>query len=98
MSDETLRWKLFPFSLTGKAKHWYNLTICSRQGDWEALCSCFCLQFFPIYRVFNLSLEILSFKQKEKEALGMTWERFNTLINTGPDLAIQNPIFFNTFI
>jgi hypothetical protein len=33
MFDETLRWKLFPFSLMGKAKHWYKLTIGSRQGD-----------------------------------------------------------------
>jgi len=24
MADETLRWKLFPFSLTGQAKKWYN--------------------------------------------------------------------------
>jgi len=70
----------------GKAKRWYNLTIESRQGDWEALCYSFCLQFFPISRVVNLRLEILSFKQKEY--LGMAWERFNTLINTGPDLAI----------
>ena len=51
MSDETLRWKLFSFSLMGKAKRWYNLTIGSRQGDWGALCSSFCLQFFPISRV-----------------------------------------------
>ena len=27
MSDETLRRKLFPFSLTGRAKHWYSQTI-----------------------------------------------------------------------
>ena len=47
MSDETLRWKLFPFSLTGRAKHWYNQTIGSMQVDWEALCSRFCLYFFP---------------------------------------------------
>ena len=33
MSDETLRWKFFPFSLTGRAKHWYNQTIGSMQGD-----------------------------------------------------------------
>jgi hypothetical protein len=43
MSDKTLRWKLFSFSLMGKAKRWYNLTVGSRQGDWEALCSSFCL-------------------------------------------------------
>ena len=27
MSDKTLRWKLFPFSLTGRAKHWYSQTV-----------------------------------------------------------------------
>ena len=30
MSDKTLQWNLLPFSLTGKAKHWYKLTIGSR--------------------------------------------------------------------
>ena len=44
MSDKTLRWKLFPFSLTGRAKQWYILTVGSIQGDWEALCSKFCLR------------------------------------------------------
>ena len=33
MFDETLRWKLFPFSLMGRAKHWYSQTIGSMQGD-----------------------------------------------------------------
>jgi hypothetical protein len=33
MSHETLRWKLFPFSLTGKARHWYSRTVGSVQGD-----------------------------------------------------------------
>jgi hypothetical protein len=28
--DKTLRWKLFSFSLKGKAKRWYKLTIGSR--------------------------------------------------------------------
>jgi hypothetical protein len=27
----------------------------------------------------------------------MAWECFNTLINTGPDLAIQNPILLQHF-
>jgi hypothetical protein len=64
MSDETLRWKPFPFSLTERAKHWYNQTIGCRQGDWEALSSSFCLNFFPISRVVILRLEVLSFTQK----------------------------------
>jgi hypothetical protein len=32
MSHKTLKWKLFPFSLTGRAKHWYTQTIGSVQG------------------------------------------------------------------
>jgi hypothetical protein len=68
-SDKTLRWKLFPFSLMGEAKRWYKLHIGSSHGDWEALHSSFCLQFFPIYMVVKLRLEILSFKEQKKESL-----------------------------
>ena len=53
MSGKTLRWKLFPFSLTGRAKQWYNLIVRSMQGDWETLCSKFCLCFFPISKVVS---------------------------------------------
>ena len=62
MSDETLRWKLFPFSLKGKAKRWYDQTIGTKQGDWGALRSSFCIDFFPISKVVTLRLEVLSFK------------------------------------
>ena len=33
MSNETLGWKLFLFSLMGRAKRWYRQTIGSMQGD-----------------------------------------------------------------
>ena len=65
MSDKTLRWKLFPFSLMGRAKRWYRQTVGSMKGDWEMLCSKFCLAFFPISRVVRLRFDVLSFKQKE---------------------------------
>ena len=54
MSDETLRWKLFLFSLIGRAKQWYSQTVGSMHGDWEMLCSKFCLYFFSISKVFRL--------------------------------------------
>jgi hypothetical protein len=54
MSDNTLRWKLFLFSLTGRAKHWYGQTVGSMQGDWETLCSKFYLRFFSISKVVSL--------------------------------------------
>jgi hypothetical protein len=33
MTQESLRWKLFPFSLIGKAKLWYTFAIESMIGD-----------------------------------------------------------------
>jgi hypothetical protein len=33
MSHEKLKWKLFSFSLTEKAKHWYSRIVGSVQGD-----------------------------------------------------------------
>jgi len=97
MLDETLRWKVFLFSLTGRAKHWFNQTVGSMQGDWKALCSSFCLSLFPISRVVSLCSEVLSFKQKEKESLSTSWECFKNLINTEPDHAIQDPILLQHF-
>jgi len=72
MSNETLIWKLFPFSLMEKAKKWYDQTVGSVQGDLDMLCSQFCLHFFPISNVVSLRKEILTFRQLEQESLGIS--------------------------
>jgi len=53
MADDTLRWKLFQFSLLGKAKKWYNHHVGSSQGDWEVLRGNFCLKFFLSRKSLN---------------------------------------------
>jgi len=45
MSQETLKWKLFPFSLTGLAKLWYIRNVGSVHGEWEVLQTKFCILF-----------------------------------------------------
>ena len=55
------------------------------------------LVFLSISRVVSLRSEVLSFKQKEKESLGTTWACFNDLVNSGPDLAIQDPMLLQYF-
>jgi hypothetical protein len=73
MSNETLRWKLFPFSL-------------------EALCSSFCLDFFPISKIICLRLEILSFTQEEDESLIVARECFDNLVHSGLALSLPDPV------
>ena len=45
----------------------------------------------------SLRREVLSFKQKEKESLGAAWACFNGLVNSGPNLTIQDHIILKHF-
>ena len=76
MAQETIRWKLFPFSLAEKAKQWYTHNVGKVNGEWEELRHRFCLAFFPISRIASLHKEIHDFCQDEKETLGTAWARF----------------------
>ena len=66
------------------------------QGDWETLCSKFCLRFFPISKVVNLRKEVLNFRQLEGP-LGTSLDRFNELIIIGPNLANQDSVLLQHF-
>jgi hypothetical protein len=88
---------LFPFSLMGGEKKWYSSSLRSMEGSWEKLREKFCLTFFPMSRVVTLWLEILSFKQLEKETLGTAWARFTNSLASGPDIGISEPILLQHF-
>jgi hypothetical protein len=62
MTQETLRWKLFPFSLMGKVKQWYMFAIESMNGDWDELKDKFHLAFFPMSYIDSLPRVILDFE------------------------------------
>jgi len=69
ISAETLYWKLFPFSLKGKARQCYNRAVGKQQGDLISLHSNFCLDFYPISQIIVLRVKVLTIKQESKESL-----------------------------
>ena len=71
MAQETLWWKLFPFSLAEKAKQWYAHNAVKVNVEWKELRDRFCLAFFPISLIASLRKEILDFHQDEKETKGV---------------------------
>ena len=96
MAQETLKWKLFPFSLVGGAKHWYTSVSGNVGGDWVRLRDSFCLTFFPFPRVIAHRKEIIMFQQLE-ETLGAAWARFSSLIRFGPDLRLPDEVLLQHF-
>jgi len=97
MSDETLKWKLFPFFLTVKARHWYKLKVGSVHGDWKELYNSFLFKYFPISKVAELRRDIISFRQLEEESLGKSWDCFINLTLTGPKLSILEEVLLVHF-
>ena len=93
MTQETLKWKLFPFSLMKKAKQWYTHAIESFNGDWDELKDKFYLVFFPMSCIISLPMAILDFEQYEKESIGVAWARFSALIHSNLDLSLPDSMF-----
>ncbi len=97
MKQETVRWKLFPFSLHERAKQWYTSTVGYVNGDWEKLRDRFCLAFFPVTHITTVRVEILSFQQINKESIGAAWSRFTSLVQSGPTLSIPDYVLLQHF-
>ena len=62
MSHNTLKWKLFPFSLGERAKQWYTHTVGSVNGSWDELRDKFSLSFFTQSCIVALRRDILCFQ------------------------------------
>ena len=73
MTHETLKWKLFPFSLSEEAKQWYIRVIGYVNGSWSELWNRFCSAFFSLLRIYFLRTEILTFRQNDEELIGVAW-------------------------
>jgi hypothetical protein len=93
MNHETLKWKAFPFSLTGWAKHWYKLHVSNCHGSWVILKDQLCFGFFPLSKIIDLHNEVLNFAQKEGESLGVVRSKCNQLALSGLELSNPDSMF-----
>jgi hypothetical protein len=98
MNHETLKWKAFPFSLTGWAKQWYKLHVSSCHGSWVILKDQFYFTFFPLSNIIDLCNEVLNLAQKEGGSLGVAWSRYNQLALSGLELFILDVMFMQHFV
>jgi hypothetical protein len=80
------KWNLFLFSLEDEARRWYTLASLEAKGNWDELVNKFLLMFFPISKVQDLRRQVLTFKKGEDEEIDEAWDRFNELLERGPNL------------
>ena len=66
-------------------------------GNWIELWNIFCSTFFPLSCICALQTEILTFRQNDKELIGVAWARFTLLVKSGPDLSLPEHILLQHF-
>jgi hypothetical protein len=67
------------------------------KGDWGTLRADFCMDFYLISKVVDLRIKIMSFKQGDNESMSSSWDCFELLCKSGPDLSLQGHILLQHF-
>ncbi|GJS05809.1 reverse transcriptase domain-containing protein [Tanacetum coccineum] len=82
--NDVIKLMMFPYSLEGAAKTWYEKEPPNSILTWEDLVTKFVNQFFPPSKTTHLKNEISRFTQKFEETFSEAWERFKELLRACP--------------
>ncbi|KAK4271099.1 hypothetical protein QN277_019840 [Acacia crassicarpa] len=97
--EDALRLRLFPFSLTGKARAWLRSCPTGSLSTWDIITTKFLKNFFPSSKYTKLMSDISCFTQGNGESFCEAWERFKELLRKCPQHGLQDYdqaiIFFN---
>ncbi|KAH0696197.1 hypothetical protein KY289_013679 [Solanum tuberosum] len=98
VNSDYVRLTLFPFSLLGEAKRWLNSEPANYITTWDDLAQKFLIRFFPFGKIAKLRSDILRFRHKGGENLYQAWDRFKSLLLSGPHHHQANEVLVHTFI
>ena len=101
--DEKIRYyyifKLFPFSLKGDAKAWYNTLAPGYVRSPRDMIYYFSGKYFPAHKKQAATQEIFNFVQTKEDSLPQAWGRLCQLLNALPDHPLKKneilDIFYN---
>nr|GEU61325.1 reverse transcriptase domain-containing protein [Tanacetum cinerariifolium] len=82
--NDAIKLMLFPYSLEGAAKIWYEKEPPRSILTWGDLVSKFVKHFFPLSKTTHLKNEITRFTQEFEETFGEAWERFKEMLRQCP--------------
>nr|GEW92387.1 reverse transcriptase domain-containing protein [Tanacetum cinerariifolium] len=80
VSNDVIKLMMFPYSLEGSVRVWYDKEPPNSILTWEDLVNKFVNQFFPPSKTTHLKNEITHFTQRFEETFGEAWERFMEIL------------------
>ncbi|KAL0658021.1 hypothetical protein Bca4012_078606 [Brassica carinata] len=97
VSEDTLKLKLFPFSLGDKARQWEKSLPSDSITTWDDCKKAFLEKYFSTPRTAKLRNEISSFQQKHLEGFSEAWERFKGYQAQCPHHGFSKESLLSTF-
>nr|GEU77603.1 reverse transcriptase domain-containing protein [Tanacetum cinerariifolium] len=82
--NDVIKLMIFPYSLEGNARVWYDKEPPNSILTWEDLVNKFVNQFFPPSKTTHLKNEISRFTQRFEDTFGETWERLRKCLERAP--------------
>ncbi|GJS88387.1 reverse transcriptase domain-containing protein [Tanacetum coccineum] len=82
--NDVIKLMMFPYSLEGNARLWYEKEPPNSILTWEDLVTKFVNQIFPPSKTTHLKNEISRFTQKFEETFSEAWERFKEMLRACP--------------
>ena len=89
--------KLFPFSLRGGAKIWFQSLPRNSIDSWDKCKDAFIGKYYPPAKIIQLRSNIMNFKQLDNEHVAQAWERMKSLIKNCPTHGLTTWMVIQTF-
>ncbi|GJW26390.1 putative ribonuclease H-like domain-containing protein [Tanacetum coccineum] len=97
VTNDVIKLMMFPYSLEGNARLWYEKEPPNSILTWEDLVTKFVNQFFPPLKTTHLKNEISRFTQKFEETFSEAWERFKEMLRACPHHGFTELTHVDTF-
>ncbi|GJR16042.1 reverse transcriptase domain-containing protein [Tanacetum coccineum] len=95
--NDVIKLMMFPYSLEGAAKTWYEKEPPNSILTWEDLVTKFVNQFFPPSKTTHLKNKISRFSQEFDESFSEAWERFKGMLRSCPHHGFSELTQVDTF-
>nr|GEV37387.1 reverse transcriptase domain-containing protein [Tanacetum cinerariifolium] len=95
--NDVIKLMMFPYSLEGNARVWYDKEPSNSILTWGDLVNKFENQFFPPLKTTHFKNEISRFTQRFKETFGEAWERFKEMLRACPHHGFTELAQIDTF-
>src|ERR1044071_2326141 len=97
VEGDIVKLKLFPFSLRGDAKIWFQSLPRNNIDSWDKCKYAFIGKYYPPAKNIQLRSNIINFKQLDNEHVSQAWERMKTLVKNCPTHGLTTWMVIQTF-